>query len=137
MASSDDSAPHISDMDSPGSSVSSSLQREYEELLKYAVVTPKIQVCPSVYEESATVKGNVATSAETNSSCDSSSSSSTCVTTRSSESSEVSHTAAKDDVNQLPSTPSLKVSFQGQGSLARDSLLRDGNFSISLLYMYM
>ena len=43
MASSDiDAVPHISDMDAPGSSVSSALQREYEELLKYAVVTPKI-----------------------------------------------------------------------------------------------
>ena len=51
-----DSAPHFSDMDSPGSSVSSSLQREYEELLKYAVVTPKIQVVPSVYEQGIPVK---------------------------------------------------------------------------------
>ena len=127
MASSDDSVPHISDMDSPGSSVSSSLQREYEELLKYAVVTPKIQVCPNVYEESIAVTGNVKTSSETNSSSGSSSSSSTSVTIRSSESAEVSHAAAKeDDVKQLPTTPSLRVSFQGQGSLARDSLLRDG-----------
>lgn len=131
MASSDDSVPHISDMDSPGSSVSSSLQREYEELLKYAVVTPKIQVCPNVYEESIAVTGNVATSSETNSSSGSSSSSNTSVTTRSSESAEVSHAAAEDDVKQLPTTPSLKVSFQGQGSLARDSLLRDGNNALS------
>lgn len=130
MASSDDSVPHISDMDSPGSSVSSSLQREYEELLKYAVVTPKIQVCPNVYEESIAVTGNVETSSETNSSNGSSSSSSTSVTTRSSESAEVSHAAAKDEGKQLPTTPSLaKVSFRGQGSLARDSLLRDGKYN--------
>ena len=127
MASSDrDSVPHISDMDSPGSSVSSSLQREYEELLKYAVVTPRIQVCPNVYEQSVPKKDDdVTASTETDSSSASSTSSSTSVTTRSSKSAEVSHVAAKEDVKQLPSTPSLRVSFQGQGSLARDFLLRD------------
>ena len=128
MASSDhDSAPHVSDMDSPGSSVSSSLQREYEELLKYAVVTPKIQVCPNVYDQSVPTKDNdVTASTETDSSSATSTSSSASVTTRSSKSAEVSHAAAKEDVKQLPSTPSLRVSFQGQGSLARDFLLRDG-----------
>ena len=127
MASSDnDSVPHISDMDSPGSSVSSSLQRDYEELLKYAVVTPKIQVCPTVYEQSVTTKDDVTASTETDSNSSSSTSSSTSVSTRSSKSEEMSHTAAKEDVKQLPSTPSLRVSFQGQGSIARDSLLRDG-----------
>ena len=126
MASSEDSVPHISDMDSPGSSVSSSMQREYEELLKYAVVTPKIQVCPNVYEQSISVKDDAIASTETNTSSGSSSSSGTSVTSRSTESAEASHAAARDDVKQLPSTPSLKVSFQGQGSLARDSLLRDG-----------
>lgn len=132
MASSlEDSTPHISDVDSPGSSVSSSLQREYEELLKYAVVTPKIQVGTSVYEQSAAVKDAVnpsKISTETNSSTSSSSSSTstTSVTTRSGESVEVSHVDAKEDVKQLPSTPSLKISLQGQGSLARDSLLRQG-----------
>ena len=127
MASSDnDSVPHISDMDSPGSSVSSALQREYEELLKYAVVTPKIQVCPTVYEQSVTTKDDVTASTETDSNRSSSTSSSTSVSTRSSKSEEMSHTAAKEDVKQLPSTPSLRVSFLGQGSIARDSLLRDG-----------
>ncbi|CAH3188867.1 unnamed protein product, partial [Porites evermanni] len=130
MASSDnDSVPHISDMDSPGSSVSSALQREYEELLKYAVVTPKIQVCPTVYEQSVTTKDDVTASTETDSNSSSSTSSSTSVSTRSSKSEEVSHTAAKEDVKQLPSTPSLRVSFQGQGSIARDSLLRDESSS--------
>ena len=127
MASSDnDSVPHISDMDSPGSSVSSALQREYEELLKYAVVTPKIQVCPTVYEQSVTTKDDVTASTETDSNSSSSTTSNTSVSTRSSKSEEMSHTAAKEDVKQLPSTPSLRVSFQGQGSMARDSLLRDG-----------
>ena len=126
MASSEDSVPRISDMDSPGSSVSSSLQREYEELLKYAVVTPKIQVGPSIYDQSVTVK-DVAVpptfSMETNASTGSSSSSlsTTSVTTQSAESD-----AAEEKVKQLPSTPSIRVSFQGQGSLARDSLLREG-----------
>ena len=115
-----DSVPHISDMDSPGSSVSSSLQREYEELLKYAVVTPKIQVVPSVYEQGIPVKD--ASVSETSGSSTSSSSAST----KSSESTEESHSHAKEDVKQLPGTPSLKVSFQGQGSIARDSLLRSG-----------
>ena len=115
-----DSIPHISDMDSPGSSVSSSLQREYEELLKYAVVTPKIQVVPSVYEQGIPVKD--ASVSETSGSSTSSSSAST----KSSESTEESHSHAKEDVKQLPGTPSLKVSFQGQGSIARDSLLRSG-----------
>ena len=55
-----DSVPHISDMDSPGSSVSSSLQREYEELLKYAVVTPKIQLASSVYGQSIPLKDTAA-----------------------------------------------------------------------------
>ena len=132
MASSDnDSVPHISDMDSPGSSVSSALQREYEELLKYAVVTPKIQVCPTVYEQSVTTKDDVTASTETDSNSSSSTSSSTSVSTRSSKSEEVSHTAAKEDVKQLPSTPSLRVSFQGQGSIARDSLLRDGKLMLT------
>ena len=132
MASSDDSVPHISDMDSPGSSVSSALQREYEELLKYAVVTPKIQLCPTAYEQSVATKDDVTASTETDSNSSSSTSSSTSVSTRSSKSEEVSHTAAKEDVKQLPSTPSLRVSFQGQGSIARDSLLRDGKLISAL-----
>lgn len=133
MASSDnDSVPHISDMDSPGSSVSSALQREYEELLKYAVVTPKIQLCPTIYEQSVTTKDNVTASTETDSNSSSSTSSSTSVSTRSSKSEEVSHTAAKEVVKQLPNTPSLRLSFQGQGSIARDSLLRDGKLISSL-----
>lgn len=118
-----DSVPHISDMDSPGSSVSSSLQREYEELLKYAVVTPKIQVVPSVYEQGIPVKD--ATASETSTS-GSSTSSTTSASTKSSERTEESQSHAKEDVKQLPGTPSLKVSFQGQGSIARDSLLRTG-----------
>ena len=132
MASSlEDSTPHVSDVDSPGSSVSSSLQREYEELLKYAVVTPKIQVRTNVYDQSAPVKDSVnpsTISTETKSSVSSSSSSTSTnsVITRSGESVEVSLLDAKEDVKQLPSTPSLKVSLQGQGSLARDSLLRQG-----------
>ena len=132
MASSlEDSTPHVSDVDSPGSSVSSSLQREYEELLKYAVVTPKIQVRTNVYDQSAPVKDSVnpsTISTETKSSVSSSSSSTSTnsVITRSGESIEVSLLDAKEDVKQLPSTPSLKVSLQGQGSLARDSLLRQG-----------
>ena len=80
MASSDnDAVPHISDMDSPGSSVSSALQRGYGELLKYADVTPKIQVCPTVYEQSVTTKDDVTTSTETDSNSSSSTSSSTSV----------------------------------------------------------
>ena len=80
MASYDiDAVPHISDMDAPGSSISSALQREYEELLKYAVVTPKIQVCPTVYEQSVTTKDDVTTSTETDSNSSSSTSSSTSV----------------------------------------------------------
>ena len=79
MASSDDSVPHIFDMDSPDTSVSSALQREYEQLLKYAVVTPKIQVCPTVYEQSITTKDDVTTSTETDSNRSSSTSSSTSV----------------------------------------------------------
>ena len=80
MASSDnDTVPRISDMDSPGSSVSSALQREYGELLKYADVTPKIQVCPTVYEQSVTTKDDVTTSTETDSNRSSSTSSSTSV----------------------------------------------------------
>ena len=140
MASSDnDSVPHISDMDSPGSSVSSALQREYEELLKYAVVTPKIQVFPTVYEQSFATKDDVTASTETdsNSASSSSTSSSTSVSTRSSKSEEMSHTAAKEDVKQLPSTPSLRVSFQGQGSIARDSLLRDGKLINKLTIMHL
>lgn len=122
-----DSVPHISDMDSPGSSVSSSLQREYEELLKYAVVTPKIQVDSSVYGQSIPVKD---TAASEISSSGSSTSSNTSASTKSSESTEESHSHAKEDVKQLPGTPSLKVSFQGQGSIARDSLLRSGTEAI-------
>ena len=73
IASSDiDVVPHISDMDAPGSSVSSALQREYEELLKYAVVTPKIQVCPTVYEQSVTTKDDVTTSTSSSTSVSSS-----------------------------------------------------------------
>ena len=118
-----DSVPHISDMDSPGSSVSSSLQREYEELLKYAVVTPKIQLASSVYGQSIPVKDAVGS--ETSGS-GSSTSSNTSASTKSSESAEESPSLAKEDVKQLPGTPSQKVSFQGQGSIARDSLLHSG-----------
>lgn len=138
MASSlEDSTPHVSDVDSPGSSVSSSLQREYEELLKYAVVTPKIQVRTNVYDQSAPVKDSVnpsTISTETKSSVSSSSSSTSTnsVITRSGESVEVSLLDAKEDVKQLPSTPSLKVSLQGQGSLARDSLLRQETSSAAI-----
>ena len=119
-----DSVPHISDMDSPGSSVSSSLQREYEELLKYAVVTPKIQLAPSVYGQSIPLKDTAAS--ETSGSSGSSTSSDTSASTKGSESTEESHSHVKEDVKQLPGTPSLKASFQGQGSIARDSLLRSG-----------
>ena len=123
-----DSVPQISDMDSPGSSVSSSLQREYEELLKYAVVTPKIKLASSIYGQSVPVKDTAAS--ETSVSGSSSTSSNTS-STKSSESTEESHSHAKEDVKQMPGTPSLKVSFQGQGSIARDSLLRSG------AYMYV
>jgi len=119
-----DSVPHISDMDSPGSSVSSSLQREYEELLKYAVVTPKIQLAPSVYGQNIPLKDTAASETSDSSTSGSSTSSSTSASTKGSESTEESHSHAKEDVKQLPGTPSLKPSFQGQGSIARDSLLR-------------
>lgn len=122
-----DSVPQISDMDSPGSSVSSSLQREYEELLKYAVVTPKIKLPSSIYGQSVPVKD---TAASETSVSGSSTSSNTSVSTKSSESTEESHSHDKEDVKQLPGTPSLKVSFQGQGSIARDSLLRSGTLII-------
>ena len=120
-----DSVPQISDMDSPGSSVSSSLQKEYEELLKYAVVTPKIQLASSIYGQSVPVKDTAAS--ETSASFSSTSSNSSASTKRS-ESTEEPHSHAKEDVKQLPETPSLKVSFQGQGSIARDSLLRSGTY---------
>lgn len=120
-----DSGPQISDMDSPGSSVSSSLQREYEELLKYAVVTPKIQLASSIYGQSVPVKD---TAASETSASGSSTSSNSSAASKSSESTEESHSHAKEDVKQLPGTPSLKVSFQGQGSIARDSLLRSGTY---------
>lgn len=119
-----DSVPHISDMDSPGSSVSSSLQREYEELLKYAVVTPKIQVVPSVYEQRIPLKADTA-SIETSTS-GSSTSSTTSASAQSSQPTDKSLSVDKEDVKKLPGTPSLKASFQGQGSIARDSLLRTG-----------
>lgn len=119
-----DSVPHISDMDSPGSSVSSSLQREYEELLKYAVVTPKIQVVPSVYEQRIPLKDDTA-SIETSTS-GSSTSSTTSASAQSSQPTDKSLSVDKEDVKKLPGTPSLKASFQGQGSIARDSLLRTG-----------
>ena len=45
---------------------------------------------------------------------------------RSPKSEEESQTAVKEDVKQLRSTPSLRISFQRHGSIARDSLLRDG-----------
>ena len=45
---------------------------------------------------------------------------------RSPKSEEESQTAVKEDVKQLRSTPSLRNSFQRHGSIARDSLLRDG-----------
>ena len=124
-----DSVPHFSDMDSPGSSVSSSLQREYEELLKYAVVTPKIQVVPSVYEPCIPSKDDTSAAfIETNDSS-SSTSKTTSVSTQSSQpTTEESHLVDKEEVKKLSGTPSLKVSFQGQGSIARDSLLRSGNF---------
>ena len=126
---SSDSFAHVSDMDSPGSSVSSSLQREYEELLKYAVVTPKIQVIPSVYHE--------AVSAGT----DSSISSSNSLHSRSSVPDQISDPAeaskvAKEDVQRLPSTPAHKMPSHGQGSKARDSLLRSGMF-IDWILLYV
>ena len=40
LTSDSDSTPMLPPDDSPGSSVSSSLQEEYQELLKYAVITP-------------------------------------------------------------------------------------------------
>ena len=38
-------------VESAGSSVSSSLQKEYEELLRYAVVTPKVIIPPQAAEK--------------------------------------------------------------------------------------
>lgn len=127
-----DSVPHFSDMDSPGSSVSSSLQREYEELLKYAVVTPKIQVVPSVYEPCIPSKDDSSGAfIETNDSS-SSTSKTTSVSTQSSQpTTEESHLVDKEEVKKLSGTPSLKVSFQGQGSIARDSLLRSETDAVS------
>jgi len=123
-----DSVPQISDMDSPGSSVSSSLQREYEELLKYAVVTPKIQLASSIYGQSVPVKDTAASETSTSANGTSTSSNSSA-SSKSSESTEEPHSHPKEDVRQLPGTPSLKVSFQGQGSIARDSLLRSGTYT--------
>ncbi|PFX14855.1 Centrosomal protein POC5 [Stylophora pistillata] len=117
-----DSVPHFSDMDSPGSSVSSSLQREYEELLKYAVVTPKIQVVPSVYEPRIPTKDD-ASAASIETSTSSSSTSNTASTQSSQTTTEETRLVEKEEVKKLPGTP-LKVSFLGQGSIARDSLLR-------------
>ena len=118
---SDNSLPHLPDNDSPGSSVSSSLQKEYEELLKYAVVTPKIRFPKPVYQlDKDSLK-------DTNSSSDNSSKPSSVTTSSSSSQSTYSEdvsTVAREDVNQLPGTP--MASFQGQGSVARDSLLREG-----------
>eukprot|EP00058_Branchiostoma_floridae_P005652 XP_002591140.1 hypothetical protein BRAFLDRAFT_105513 [Branchiostoma floridae] len=46
MSSTDDSNVPSVPSDSPGSSVSTGMQEEYEELLRYAVVTPKIDPRP-------------------------------------------------------------------------------------------
>eukprot|EP00794_Sanderia_malayensis_P006234 gene6234-6951_t len=45
------SLPDLPDESSRGSSVSSDFQREYEEILKFAVVTPKFQIAPNVYNQ--------------------------------------------------------------------------------------
>ena len=56
MASSSESnastaSPEIESNTSRGSSVSSDFQREYEDLLKYAVVTPKFEIGPDAYSQ--------------------------------------------------------------------------------------
>ncbi len=43
------SLPDIPDDTSKGSSVSSDFQREYEEILKFAIVTPKFEIARNVY----------------------------------------------------------------------------------------
>ena len=116
----EDSLPDIGDHDSPGSSVSSSLQREYEELLKYAVVTPKVQVPESViYTTNSFLKKDESSESK------SSSSLTTTNSTQSTYSEDVSR-VDREDVKLLPSTPASRVTFQGEGSVARDSLLRNG-----------
>ena len=115
----EDSLPDIGDHDSPGSSVSSSLQREYEELLKYAVVTPKVQVPESVYTTNSFLKKDESSESK------SSSSLTTTNSTQSTYSEDMSR-VAREDVKLLPSTPASRVTFQGEGSVARDSLLRNG-----------
>ena len=116
-ADSDNSLPHLPDNDSAGSSVSSSLQKEYEELLKYAVVTPKINFPKPVYQLERDKGTNSSSEVSTNASKVASSSS------QSTYSEDIS-TVARDDVKQLPGTP--VISFHGLGSVARDSLLREG-----------
>ena len=56
MASSSESnastaSPGIESNTSRGSSVSSDFQREYEDLLKYAVVTPRFEIGPDAYSQ--------------------------------------------------------------------------------------
>eukprot|EP00112_Aurelia_sp_Birch-Aquarium-sp1_P006800 Seg1743.2 transcript_id=Seg1743.2/GoldUCD/mRNA.D3Y31 product="Centrosomal protein POC5" protein_id=Seg1743.2/GoldUCD/D3Y31 len=45
------SLPEIESNTSRGSSVSSDFQREYEDLLKYAIVTPRFQIGPDAYSQ--------------------------------------------------------------------------------------
>ncbi|EDO34827.1 predicted protein [Nematostella vectensis] len=133
---SDNSAPLLPDNDSPGSSVSSSMQREYEELLKYAVVTPRLQLAKSIYEQSQPTKPvqnrelSVNSSSETSSKSESTSSSTT-TTTESSQSTYVEEVSkvAREDVAGLPTTPAapIPVALMGAGSLARNSLLRESS----------
>ena len=135
--SSENSPPFLPYNDSPGSSVSSSLQQEYEELLKYAVVTPRLQIGENVYEQKLDdqpsntnkVSSHVHFSDDSVSTSNSESKGTTASeSTQSTYSEELSY-VAREGVAGLPNSPAVQpasISLMGQGSLAMDSLLRNG-----------
>lgn len=139
-SSSDNSLPYLPENDSPGSSVSSSLQKEYEELLKYAVVTPKIHITENVYEKDNKAQpsrgvdnGGQSSDDSSKSSASSSSKSSTSESSQSSYVEEMAGEVRDGVAGLIPNSSGMpSISLMGQGSLARDSLLRDGKISVKL-----
>lgn len=59
------SLPEIESNTSRGSSVSSDFQREYEDLLKYAIVTPRFQIGPDAYSQQKETDMTTATAQKT------------------------------------------------------------------------
>lgn len=141
--SSENSPPYLPDNDSPGSSVSSSLQKEYEELLKYAVVTPRLQIGENVYERNSKnqpsnkVDSRVHFSDESVSTSNSDTKNTESESAQSTYSEELSY-VAREGVAGLPNSPAVQpasISLMGQGSLARDSLLKSGEAILSNLVL--